>query len=149
VIAFQDSAIQHNYYYLSTYYKVLKPTVNDVGDTIYKTEYIGIPSYTPDIPNVNNYNRLYTTDAKFDGQVKTLSVTFQSQYNDAFKEITLIVELSNVGENFYDWTVQHLKPGTDYLNQGQMERINPESNIVNGLGHFSSYSSSYISIRLK
>jgi len=150
VIAFQDSTIQQNYYFLSTYYKVLRPVVDDLGDTTYKSDYINnIPSYTPDIPNNNNYNRLFTSDVTFDGQLKTWSVTFPSQYNNTFKEIILIVELSNIGKNFYDWTIQHLKPGTDYLNQGQLERINPESNIINGFGHFSSFSSSYITIQLK
>ena len=149
VIAFQDSIGQHNYYFLSTYYKVLKPTVNDVGDTIYKTDYIYVPSFTADIPNTNNNTHLYTTDAKFDGQLKTLSVTFPSRYIDTFKEITLMVELSNLGKNYYDWYTQHLKLGTDYLNQGAMERNNTSNNIKNGLGHFSAYSSSFISVRIK
>ncbi len=149
IIAFQDSIIQQNYYYLSTYYKVLKPTINDNGDTIYKTDNIYVPSFTADIPNTNNNTRLYTSDVKFDGQLKTLSVTFPSGYISVYKEITLIVELSNLGKNYYDWYTQHLKLGTDYLNQGAMERNNTSNNIKNGLGHFSAYSSSFFSVRIK
>ena len=40
-----------------------------------------------------------------------------------------MVELSNLGKNYYDWYTQHLKLGTDYLNQGAMERNNTSNNI--------------------
>lgn len=149
IIAFQDSIVQQNYYYLSTYYKVLKPTVNDVGDTIYKIENIYVPSYTADIPNFNNNTRLYTSDTKFDGQLKTLSVSFPSGYIYTYKEIKLVVELSNLGKNYYQWNTLNIKLGTDYLNQGQMERNNSSNNIKNGFGHFSAFSSSIITVRIK
>lgn len=150
IVAFQDSTIQKNYYYLVTYYKVLRPTVSNTGDTTW--EYATIyksPSYTPDFPNNNNNNFIYFADNTFNGQVKTLNVTFPSMYNTLYKEIYLVVEIANTGENYYEWYLQHLKTGVDYLNQGQMERINPETNIINGFGHFSGSSSSYINTKIK
>ncbi|MFN8260515.1 MAG: hypothetical protein U0X41_06180 [Chitinophagales bacterium] len=149
VLTFQDSASFSNYYFLSTYYKVLKPTINNDGDTIYKYEYMGVPSYAPEIPNPGNFTRSFTSDANFDGQTSSFSVSFPSQYNTLFKEIELIIELSNTGKNFYDWNVQQLRYGTDYLNEGQLERINLKGNIINGYGHFTANSSAYIGIRIR
>ena len=149
ILAFQDSAQFKNYYFLSTYYRISKPTINDAGDTIYKYDYIGVPSYTPDIPNPGNFARSYTTDINFDGQLTSFTVNFPSQYNNVYKEILLVIELSNTGKNFYDWNVQQLRLGTDYLNEGQLERLNLKSNIINGYGHFTANSSVYIGIPIK
>lgn len=149
IIAFQDSANFKNYYFLSTYYKILKPTVNNTGDTIYKFDYIGTASHAPEFPNLSNYGRSFTTDADYDGQLKSFTVTFPSQYNNIYKEIYLLVELSNLGKNFYNWNIQQIPLGTDYLNEGQLERVNLSTNIINGYGHFTANSSSYIQIRLK
>lgn len=150
IIAFQDSANVSNYYFLSTFYRILRPKINNNGDTTYTHDYItNIPSYTPEIPNPTNYYRLFTTDANFDGQLKSFTVDFPSEYNSIYKEIVLIVELSNTGKNFYDWNTQQIKFGTDNLNSGQLERINLEGNIINGYGHFTASSSKYIYITIK
>lgn len=149
ILAFQDSAQFSNYYFLSTYYRILKPTINNAGDTVYKYDYIGVPSYTPDIPNLGNFTRSYTSDVNFDGQLASFTVNFPSQYNNVYKEILLIIELSATGKNFYDWNVQQLRLGTDYLNEGQLERLNLKSNIINGYGHFTANSSAYIGIPIK
>lgn len=150
IIALQDSAGWKNYYYFAAFYKVLKPTVNNSGDTIYKYDFIwNIPSYTPEIPNISNYNRSFITDAGFDGQQKTFNFDFPSQYNNIYKEILLIIEISNTGKNYYDWNIQQIPLGTDYLNEGQYERINLKSNIINGYGHFTANSSTYIGIPIK
>lgn len=150
IIALQDSAGWKNYYYFAAYYKVLKPTVNNSGDTIYKYDFIwNIPSYTPEIPNLSNYNRSFITDANFDGQLKTFNFDFPSQYNTIYKEILLIIEISNTGKNYYDWNIQQIPLGTDYLNEGQYERINLRSNIINGYGHFTANNSKYIGIPIK
>lgn len=150
IIALQDSAGWKNYYYFAAFYKVLKPTVNSSGDTIYKYDFIwNIPSYTPEIPNISNYNRSFITDVTFEGQLKTFNFDFPSQYNNIYREILLIIEISNTGKNYYDWNIQQIPLGTDYLNEGQFERINLKSNIINGYGHFTANSSIYIGIPIK
>lgn len=150
IIVFEDSAGIKNYYYLSTFYRILRPTVNQSGDTVYKYDYLfNIPSFTPEIPNLSNYNRSFTTDDNFDGQTKSFTIGFPSQYNNIYKEILLIIELSSTGKNYYDWNVQQIPIVTDYLNEGQLERVNLKSNIINGYGHFTANSSSYISIPIK
>lgn len=151
IIVFQDSADFKEYYFLATFYRVLKPTIDNHGDTIYKYDYIwDIPSHTPLIPNVNNFwPRSYTTDDNFNGQLTSLTVSFPSQYNTNYKEIALIIELSRLGKNFYEWNTQQLRYGIDYLNDGQYDRINIKSNIKNGFGHFSANSSTFIGIPIK
>lgn len=150
VIGFQDSAAWKNYYYIAAFYKILKPTINNAGDTVYKYDYIwNVPSYTPEIPNTSNYNRSFITDATFDGQLKLFSFDFPSQYNNIYKEILLIVEVSNTGKNYYDWNVQQIPLGTDYLNEGQFERVNLKSNIINGYGHFTANNSTYVAATIK
>ena len=135
---------------MSTFYKILKRTINNAGDTVYKYDYIwNVPSYTPEIPNTSNYNRSFITDATFDGQLKFFSFDFPSQYNNIYKEILLIVEVSNTGKNYYDWNVQQIPLGTDYLNEGQFERVNLKSNIINGYGHFTANNSTYVAAIIK
>jgi hypothetical protein len=149
MLMIQDSALFKNYYFLATYYRILKPTINNVGDTVYKYDYIGYPSYSPTIPNPGNANWSFFTDANFDGQFTSFSVNFQSLYNNIYKEILLVVELAACGKNFYDWNTQQIRLGNDYLNDGQLERINLEGNIINGYGHFTANSSIYIGIPIK
>lgn len=149
-IRLKDNELLKNYYYLSTSYILLTPTVNDIGDTIYKSMRTwDLPNYNIDFPTNNHSNPSLFTDSTFNGQEKAITVSFQSRYSNYYKEISLVVELSNLGKNFYDWRVQQIKPKTDYLNEGPMERINLKSNIINGFGHFSAYNSSYITIRIK
>lgn len=147
-ITFQDTANFKNYYYLSTYYDAKRAVIDSLGDTTYKIDYFSMPSFTPEIPNVNNYWRSYFTDSTFDGQIKSFAVDFPSQYNSYYKEITLVIELSGVGKNFYDWNTQQLRYGSA-LNDGQLERVNIVGNIINGYGHFTANNSAYFTVRIK
>ena len=147
---FEDSAGWKNYYYIDAFYRVLKPVVNDLGDTTYKTDYIfNVPAISSEIPNPSHYPRSYFTDETLDGQPRVLSFDFPSQYNDVYKEITLIVELSNTGKNFYDWNIQQIPFTVNNLNDGQQERTNLKNNIINGYGHFTANSSSYYGFPIK
>lgn len=150
LVAIDDSANWKNYYFVAGFYRILKPVINTNGDTIYKYDYLyNIPSYTPEIPNPTNYNRLFTDDVSFDGQLKTFQFEFPSFYNSIYKEIDFIVEVANVGYNFYNWNVQQLKFETDYFNEGQAERTNLTGNIINGYGHFTANSSYFKSFKIK
>lgn len=145
ILAFQDSANVKNYYFLNCFYRVLKPTVNESGDTTYVYDYIwNVPPAVPEYPNLTRSPVLYFDDNRFDGQLKILNFSFPSKYNTAFKEILFIVELSNLGTNSYEWNVQQQNFETDYLNEGQNDRTNLKSNIINGFGHFSARSSRYL-----
>lgn len=150
ILVFQDSADISNYYFLSTFYRILVPRINNSGDTVYRYDFIGnIPSYTPAIPNLNNSNRSFTTDNNFNGQLTSLTVDFQSIYKTEYKEILLIIELSNLGKNFYTWNVEQMRYDIDFWNDGQFERFNISSNIINGFGHFTANSSAYITIPIR
>ncbi len=150
MVVIQDRPLVNDYYFVSAYYRILKPTINEVGDTIYKYDYIfGIPSYSPDVPNPSDYSLSFFTDANFDGLSKNMIFDFKSQYNNIYKEIALIIEVTSLGKNYYDWNLQLIPKGTAYLNEGQEERINLVGNIKNGYGHFTGSSSMYIGIPIK
>ncbi|MDB5226922.1 MAG: hypothetical protein JWN78_1115 [Bacteroidota bacterium] len=149
-ITFWDSAGVQNYYLATAFYKILKPVVDSLGDTSYVNDHIfNIPSYSPEIPNPSGYSFSFFTDAGFDGQFKILSFTFPSQYNNIYREITFIVQLYNVGKNYYDWNIQQIPVGQDFLNEGQQERANLKSNIENGYGHFTASSGVTIAFPVK
>lgn len=150
-ITFNDSALFKDYYYLSVYYRILKPVINPTtGDTTYKTDYIfNIPATSTEAPNPINYSRTLFSDNNFDGQNKTMTFTFQSTYSVVNKKIDLIVEFAALGFNFYDWTMQQLKPAYSNLNEGPEEPSNLVSNIQNGYGHFSAYSSRTVDIKIR
>lgn len=149
-ISIADSAAQQNFYFISTYYKFDVPILNTDGDTTYKTVYNWkLQDYNINLPFKSNRNPALFSDSTFNGQARTFDVAFQSQYNDSYKEIILVIELSNTGKNYYEWTSQHQGVKTDYLNEGQLERVNPTSNIINGFGHFSAFNNTYISIKIK
>jgi hypothetical protein len=148
-ITFKDSAQEKNYYYISTYYRILKPVIDEQGDTTYVYDFIFIPSHSPEISNPSDYNRLFFTDDNFDGQRKNFIIDFPSQYNDVYRSIDVVIELSNSGKNFYNWNVQQIPVGQDFLNEGQEEKSNIKSNIINGYGHFTGTSTvvTYIPIK--
>jgi hypothetical protein len=148
-VTLQDSANFKNYYYISTFYRIQRPVVTD-SDTAYVNDHLfNIPSYTPEIPNPSDFNRLFFTDERFDGQMKTFTIEFPSIYNEVYREIRLNMEVSATGKNFYDWFVQQIPIGQDFLNEGMEERSNLPSNIVNGYGHFTANSSYYTTVRIK
>lgn len=150
-ITFSDSSMFKDYYYVSAYYRVLKLVVNPTtGDTTYKTDFPYNPAVTsPDAPNPINYYRNLFTDENFDGQTKTMRFTFKSMYNVNYKKIELVIDFTALGFNAYDWTQQQLRPAYNNLNEGPEEPVNFTSNIVNGYGHFSAYSSSYVVKRIR
>ncbi len=149
-ILIQDSAAYSNYYFVRAFYKVLKPVSDSIGNITYKYDYINnIPSSSADIPNPADYPLSFFTDQGFDGQTKSATFDFASQYNNLYKEIIFIIEVSNTGKNFYEWNTQKINYGIDFLNEGQQERSNLKSNIINGYGHFTANSSSYFPIIIK
>lgn len=148
-ISFNDDADKADYYFIATFYQVLKPVVKNNGDTIYKYDYFSVPSYAADLPNLSNNYRTYFTDEHFNGSNKNFTIHFPSQYNDTYKAIYLYVELSKCGKNFYDWFTQQLSYGTDYFNDGQSDRLNLVGNIKNGYGHFTANSSYYFYFNIK
>ncbi|MBP6049408.1 MAG: DUF4249 family protein [Chitinophagales bacterium] len=148
-ISFQDNAAENNYYFLATFYRILKPVIKTNGDTVYKNDYILVPSYFAENRNLSNFHRTYFTDETFNGLSKTIEVEFPSLYNSIYKEIELIVEFSNCGNNFYNWNIQQVPLGNDYLNEGQIERNDLKGNIKNGYGHFTASNSYYFGYRIK
>lgn len=149
-ITFTDSSQFKNYYFIGVYYKILKPIVDTLGDTTYKVDYnFNIVSVSNDAPNPANFNRTFFTDDNFDGQTKTIIFDFNSLYNTTYKSIEMIIEFSDIGYNFYSWTTQQIKPPSNNLNEGADEPFNLVSNIKNGYGHFSSFSSSYVTFKLR
>ena len=149
-ITFSDSSQFKNYYFIGVYYKILKPIVDSLGDTTYKIENnFNIVSVSDDAPNPANFNRTFFTDYNFEGQTKTMIFDFNSLYNTTYKSIDMIIEFSNIGYNFYSWTTQQIKPPSNNLNEGADEPFNLVSNIKNGYGHFSSFSSSYVTFKLR
>ncbi len=149
-ITFQDEPSIQNYYTTAAYYKVLTPVIDSFGDTSYKTNFIyNIPSYTPEIPNTINYGRSYFPDITFNGQLKSYLFSFQSTYNNIYKEIYLVVEFANVGPSYFEWYYQQLPKSDQTFNDGQNERINFSTNVVNGYGHFSGFSAISRTIRIK
>lgn len=157
MLSFQDSANAKNYYFISVYYKGRRIEIDSLGNTNYKTDYLyNVPSYTAEIPNTINYYKSFFTDANYDGQLKTYVFDISSQYDNNFislynyyVEIYLEAEFSNVGPGYYQWYLQQLPKSDNTFNDGQNERINFTSNIINGYGHFSAYSSVFKSIRIK
>jgi hypothetical protein len=146
----QDSAGFKNYYFVRAFYKILKPVTDSVGNITYKYDYLNIiPSYSVEIPNPAGYPLSFFTDETFDGQTKSATFDFSSMYDDIYKEITLLIEVSNTGKNFYDWNTLQINYGIDYLNDGQLERTNLKSNIINGYGHFTANSSVYFPTVIK
>lgn len=140
-ITFQDEPTIQNYYTIAVYYKVLVPVIDSLGDTSYKTNYIyNIPSYTPEIPNTINFGRSFFPDITFNGQLKSYTFTFPSTFNNIYKEIYLIIELANTGPSYYEWYYQQIPKSDQTFNEGQNERINLSTNVVNGYGHFSGFS---------
>ncbi len=156
-LSFQDSLGTKNYYTITAFYKAIKLSIDSLGDSTYKTDFLfNVPSHSAEIPNSNNDSRSFTTDDNFDGQFKTFIFDFTSEYDNYFlelynfyTEIYFIVEFSSVGPNYYNWYLQQLPKGETVFNNGQNERINISSNIINGYGHFSAFSSSYQTIQLK
>jgi hypothetical protein len=145
ILAFQDSASAANFYLLNCYYRVLRPKIKENGDTTYVYDFFGNLSLSvPEIPNITSSNLLFFEDKFFDGQIRTLNIDFASTYNTVFKEILFIVEIANLGRNYYEWNKQQLGYETAYLNEGQNDRTNLKSNIINGYGHFSARSSRYL-----
>ena len=149
-VSIQDSSETKNYYFIAVFYRVLKSKIDSTGDTTYVKDYIwNIPSYSPEFTNPSNSNRIYFKDDGFNGSIKTLPFSFPSQYKSIYKEITFIIEVANIGRNFYEWNVQQLRYETNFLNEGQYERNNIKSNIINGYGHFSAKSSSYFEYKIR
>lgn len=149
-LTFKDSANASNYYFLATYYSIMRPELDSLGDTTYIRDYIsGFPTYISGFPNPSGYWRVYFTDAGFDGQLKQLDVNFPSIYNTLYPEIDLVVEFSNTGLNYYNWYTAQIPLGQDFLNDGQLDRANLPGNIVNGFGHFTANSTVYTTIRIR
>jgi hypothetical protein len=149
-ITFQDETSIQNYYTIAAYYKVLTPVIDSFGDTSYKTNFIyNIPSYTPEIPNTINYGRSFFPDITFNGQLKSYIFSFLSTYNNFYKEISLVVEFANVGPSYFEWYYQQLPKNDQTFNDGQNERINLSTNVINGYGHFSGFSVLSRTIRIK
>lgn len=156
-LTFQDSANARNYYYISAYYKGKRLIIDSLGDTSYKTEYLyNVPSYTAEIPNTIGYYKSFFDDKNFDGQLKTFVFDIASQYDNNmvyllhyYVEFYFEVEFANVGTGYYEWYLQQMPKNDNTFNNGQNERINFSSNIVNGYGHYSGFSPIYKTIRIK
>lgn len=145
----QDESTQEDAYFLATFYRILKPVVKKNGDTIYQYDYVYLPSSAAELPNPSNYFRTYFTDKNFNGTTTSFTINFPSQYNDIYKEILLIVELSKCGHAFYEWNTQQIPVSTYYLNEGQLERSNLKGNITNGYGHFTANNSIFWGFTIK
>jgi hypothetical protein len=150
-ITFNDSLAQKNYYFIAIFYRYTLAIVDTItNDTTYKTENnFNIVPVSTEIYNPSNFNRVLFTDANFDGQTKSFYFDFPSRYDKKYKTIELWFEFSNVGFNYYEWTIQQLKPKENNLNEGEEEPYNLISNIKNGYGHFSAFSSIFYKIKLK
>jgi hypothetical protein len=146
----QDDGNRKDYYFVAAFYKVLRPVLQEDGDTVYRYDYIyNSPSYAPPVfTNPENYFRSYFTDELLNGKTMTIPCTFPSQYYGEFRESYLIIEIVAVGENYYKWYVSQLPKGIPYLNDGQFQRMNTPNNIVNGFGHFTANSSMYYTFRI-
>jgi hypothetical protein len=156
-LTFQDSANAKNYYFVVAYYKARRMIVDSLGDTTYKWEYLyTVPSFTPEIPNPTSYYKSFFKDDNFDGQLKTFVFDISSQYDNTFEslfdyyiEFYFELEFASVGPGYYEWYLQQMPKNDDVFNNGQNERINFTSNIVNGFGYFAGRSSLYYTIRIK
>ena len=157
MLTFQDSSNAKNYYTVAVFYKAIKVVVDSNGVSSNKTDYLyNVPSYNAEVPNYSNYYKSFFTDASFNGQLKSYVFDFSSEYDNYFtdlynfyKEIFLIVEFNAAGPGHYSWYYQQLPRGDNTFNDGQNERINISSNIQNGYGHFSGFSPSYTTLRIK
>lgn len=149
-ITFTDSSNFTDYYFTTVYYKILKPVIEENGDTTYKTDYLwNVPTTSPDAPNPTSFSRNFFNDVNFAGQTKSITFDFNSIYNTSYKKIELVIVFSKCGFNFYGISMQQLRPITNNLNNIDDEPVNLVSNIVNGYGHFSSNSESSKTIRIR